>query len=84
VAQPLFAKEGNMTQQQTVSVTPASWEAIGQLYALFPMMLIFMVLGMSFRLINQALKPETLRELKPIAETALMAKGSGKYLAGGV
>ena len=82
VAQPLFARGRNMTQQSTISITPASWEAIGQIYALLPMMLIFMVLGMSFRLINQALKPETLRELKPIAETALMAKG-GKYLAGG-
>ena len=70
MVKPLFVKGVNMTDQQ-ISVTPASWEAIGQLYTLLPMMLIFMVLGMSFRLINQALKPETLRELKPIAETAV-------------
>jgi len=73
-----------MTQQSTISITPASWEAIGQLYALLPMMLILMVLGMVSRTVSQALKPETLRELRPMAETALLAKGGGKYLAGGV
>jgi len=50
--------------QQTITVTPQQWDVIGMMWALFPMMLIFMVLGMAFRTANQALKPETLRELR--------------------
>ena len=55
----------------------AGWEWVGQIWALFPMMVIFMVLTMSYKLLDKMLAPETLREVRPVAETALLARGGG-------
>ena len=60
-----------------MTVQAADWDWVGQIWALFPMMLIFMVLTMSYKLLDKVLEPETLQAVRPVAETALLAKGSG-------
>jgi len=57
-----------------LTTQPASWEWIGQIWALFPVMLVFAVLFMAFKTANKVLEPEVLREVRPIAEEAVRAK----------
>ena len=60
-----------------MTVQTADWDQVGQIWALFPMMLIVMVLTMSYKLLDKVLEPETLQAVSPVAETALLTKGSG-------
>ena len=53
------------------------------MWALFPLMLVFMVLTMAYKISSKALEPEVLREISPIAEQAALAKAGGKYLLPG-
>jgi len=60
-----------MYSQVTQPTTaPASWE----IYALLPAMIIFMVMAMAMKIVSAAMNPEYIRELRPIAEKAAMAK----------
>ena len=53
------------------SMTPASvWEV----YAILPAMIIFMVLVMAMKIVSGVMKPEYVREIRPIAEQAAMIK----------
>ena len=56
---------------------PATWE----IYALLPAMIIFMVLMMAMKIVSAAMNPDYIREIRPIAEKAAMAKAlpSGGY-----
>lgn len=55
----------------------AGWDWVGQIWALFPIMLIFMTLTLSYKLLDKVLEPQTLQAVRPVAETALLAKGGG-------
>lgn len=68
-------------QQQTVvpAVGPAQWE----IYALLPAMIVIMVLAMAFKLIGRVTEPEFVREVRPIAERAAIARAGGRKLLPG-
>jgi len=57
-----------VTPQQTLA--PAVWE----IYALLPALTIFMVLAMAMKVVSGVMKPEYVRELRPIAEEVAIAK----------
>jgi hypothetical protein len=73
----LFKGENMVMPQQTVA--PAVWE----IYAILPAMIIFMVLAMAMKIVSGLMKPEYVRELRPIAEEVAVAKAGGKYLPPG-
>ena len=54
-------------------VYPAQWEWL----ALIPVMIIFMVLFMVMKIVSGVLKPEFIREVRPIAEKAAIARIGG-------
>jgi hypothetical protein len=56
--------------RQQVTLAPALWE----IYALLPAMIIFMVLAMAMKVVSGVMKPEYIRELRPVAEKAAIAK----------
>jgi hypothetical protein len=66
---------GEMVQGQQLQPT-AVWE----IYAILPAMIIFMVLAMAMKIVSGAMKPEYIREIRPIAEKAAIAKAGGEYL----
>ena len=71
MASPSLLWGGEMYSLATQQTTaPASWE----IYALLPVMIIFMVLMMLMKIISAAMNPEYIRELRPIVEKAAMAK----------
>ena len=47
---------------------------VWEIYALLPAMIIFMVMVMAMKVVSGLMKPEYVRELKPVAESALAAK----------
>ncbi len=55
----------DITAQQTAApvqnVIALQWDVVGAIWALFPLMLVFMVLGGVEKLVSQVLQPETLR-----------------------
>jgi hypothetical protein len=60
-----------VTPQQALA--PAVWE----IYAVLPAMIILMVLFMAFRLVGKVTEPEFIREIRPIAEEAALARAGG-------
>jgi len=84
-----------MTQNngQYLSVTPYGWETLVSFFAMLPFFVVMMAMSYAFKIIigavsgateigKQVVKPESLREIRPIAEKAVAAKG-GYYLPGG-
>lgn len=65
------------TAQTTAA--PAVWE----IYALLPAMVLVMAMMMAFRLIDRVTDPEFIREVRPIAEEAAVARMGRKALSAG-
>jgi len=71
MASPSLLWGGEMYSQATQPTTaPATWE----IYTLLPVMIIFMAMAMAMKIVSAAMNPEYIRELRPIAEKAAMAK----------
>lgn len=58
----------------TQQVVPAQWEMM----AIVPIMVLMMVFSIIMKVVTRATEPEFIREIRPVAETALIARRGPK------